>query len=312
MTKQLRMGTRRSALALGQAGAYARLLEKKTGCTVETVEIVTKGDTIQDRALSEIGGKGLFISGIEEALLANEVDFAVHSLKDMPYALATGLCLASIPAREDPRDVLLGETATPKHIGTGSPRRTLQLQKLFPQARFSAIRGNIDTRIRAIGNVPSLGDAKQALDAVVLAAAGLNRLNAGQDVPQRPLTIDESLPSAGQGLLGIECRKDDASTRTLLAQTQNQQAMLQAGLERLVLRRFEADCTLPVAAYALPVKQGFQLHVGLFSPRIPAKKEVYMLQGTDSEALREQAEKSLDLFLAEGGQALLQDHQHGN
>lgn len=256
--KVLRMGTRGSALARAQSGQFAQLVEQATGCQVETVLIRTEGDRIQDRPLSEVGGKGLFVREIERALLDDEIDFAVHSLKDLPYALPDGLTLCVYPQRATAADLILGESETPRRLGTGSPRRVLQLSRRFAGAEFVPIRGNIDTRLR------KLEDPNERLDAIVLAAAGFTRLSVDSQVPRRLLTMDECLPSACQGILGIECRQE-GPVAALLAPLDHGPTRLAAVTERTVLAVLEADCTLPVAAHMVEEQGQWVLRTGLWA-----------------------------------------------
>jgi hydroxymethylbilane synthase len=243
------LATRRSKLALAQARAYVRfLIEKNPGLEVEELHVVTSGDRIQDRSLQEIGGKGLFIKEIEEALLDGRADFAVHSIKDVPAELADGLFLAAIPKREDPCDVLItrggGLAALPENalIGTSSMRRALQLKKNRPDLRTEPLRGNVDTRIRKL--------EEGHLDAIVLAYAGMRRLDLGARVDE-VLTPELMLPAVGQGALGIECRADDSRMKSLLAATDDTDTRIAVEGERAFMRAVGGSCQLPVAAYCI-------------------------------------------------------------
>ena len=205
----LRLGTRGSALALAQSGHVAEAITAATGRPVELVRVVTKGDT--DRgAIAQIGGTGVFVTALREALAAGEVDLAVHSYKDLPTAPAVGLTIAAVPPREDPRDVVvardgltLGELPTGSRVGTGSPRRTAQLRGLGLGLEVEPIRGNVDTRIGYVRD----GE----LDAVVLARAGLARLGRLDEVTEvvDPLQV---LPAPAQGALAVECRAGSTCT----------------------------------------------------------------------------------------------------
>jgi hydroxymethylbilane synthase len=211
------------------------------------VLIVTHGDT--NRApLEQIGGTGVFVSALRDALLAHEIDIAVHSLKDLPTAPVDGLTLGAIPVREDPRDVLvardglsLGELQTGAVVGTGSPRRQAQLDALGLGLELTAIRGNVDSRIAMVH------DGK--LDAVVLARAGLSRLGRLAEVTE---TLDpiQLLPAPGQGALGIECRADDAAVLQALAPLEDPATRAAVTAERQLLATLEAGCTAPVGALA--------------------------------------------------------------
>jgi hydroxymethylbilane synthase len=213
VTRPLRLGTRGSALALAQSGHVAAAVTDKTGREVELVEITTFGD-ISREAISQLGGTGVFVSALRDALLAREIDFAVHSYKDLPTAPAEGLVLAAVPVREDPRDVLvardgltLSELGAGARIGTGAPRRIAQLNALGLGLECVPIRGNVDTRIRKVTD----GE----LDAVVLARAGLARLGRLDSVTEviDPMLV---LPAPAQGALALECRADDTGLTELL------------------------------------------------------------------------------------------------
>jgi hydroxymethylbilane synthase len=242
----IRLGTRRSALATVQANHIADRL-RALGHEVELVLITTTGDT--NRApVEQIGGTGIFVSALRDALLAGEIDIAVHSLKDLPTTPAPGLTLGAIPEREDPRDVLvardglsLGELPTGALVGTGSARRQAQLEALGLGLELTGIRGNVDTRIAMVT------DGK--LDAVVLARAGLARLGRLSEVTE---TLDpiQVLPAPGQGALGIECRDDDDAVLKALAPLEDSAVRAAVTAERQLLATLEAGCTAPVGALA--------------------------------------------------------------
>ncbi|MDX6283385.1 MAG: hydroxymethylbilane synthase [Kribbellaceae bacterium] len=242
----IRLGTRRSALATVQANHIADKL-RALGHEVELVPIVTTGDT--NRApVEQIGGTGIFVSALRDALLAGEIDIAVHSLKDLPTYPEKGLTLGAIPEREDPRDVLvardglsLGELPTGALVGTGSARRQAQLDALGLGLELTGIRGNVDTRVAMVT------DGK--LDAVVLARAGLARLGRLSEVTE---TLDpiQVLPAPGQGALGIECRDDDVAVLEALAPLEDPAVRAAVTAERQLLATLEAGCTAPVGALA--------------------------------------------------------------
>ncbi len=249
----LRLGTRRSRLALAQSGQVAAAVREATGRPVELVEITTYGDTSRE-ALAQIGGTGVFVSALREALLAGEVDFAVHSLKDLPTADPDGLTLAAIPVREDPRDVLVARdgltfAALPDgaRVGTGSPRRMAQLNAwarvLGRDIETVPIRGNVDTRI---GYVTS-GE----LDGVVLAAAGLSRLGR-LDAVSEFIDTDAVLPAPGQGALAIECAASRPALAAQLAVLDDPATRAAVTAERALLAALEAGCSAPVGALAEP------------------------------------------------------------
>ncbi len=251
--RALRLGTRRSKLAMAQSGLVAGEVRRLTGRPVELVEITTYGDTSKE-ALAQIGGTGVFVSALREALLDGEIDFAVHSLKDLPTADPEGLVLAAVPRREDPRDVLVARDGLTferlpagARVGTGSPRRMCQLNAWARDRGMRIetvpIRGNVDTRI---GYVTS-GE----LDAVVLAAAGLNRLGRAGDVTEL-IDTDAVLPAPGQGALAIECAASDPGLAALLAGLDDPVTRAAVTAERALLAALEAGCSAPVAALAEP------------------------------------------------------------
>jgi hydroxymethylbilane synthase len=242
----IRLGTRRSALATVQANTVAEAL-RALGHQVELVPIVTTGD-VNRAPLEQIGGTGVFVSALRDALLADEIDIAVHSLKDLPTTAVEGLVIGAVPLREDPRDVLvardgltLGELQTGALVGTGSPRRVAQLEALGLGLELTAIRGNVDSRIAMV--------AEGKLDAVVLARAGLARLGRLAEVTE---TLDpiQVLPAPGQGALGIECRSSDRSVLEALAALEDPTTRVAVLAERQLLATLEAGCTAPVGALA--------------------------------------------------------------
>ncbi len=250
----LRLGARGSLLSRAQSTLVARALEAAhPGLKVELITVSTSGDQIQDRPLHEFGGKGLFTKELELALLRRDIDFAVHSYKDVPITMplvdTADLLIAAVPQREDPRDLLASERATsiaalpPRaKVGTGSLRRQAQLLALRPDLQILPLRGNIDTRLRKLkaGNY----------DAIILALAGLRRANLFDPALMTPIEFPEMLPAAAQGALALQCRKDNQATSTIL-ETLNHPPTAQAvELEREVVRLLEGDCHSPIAAYA--------------------------------------------------------------
>lgn len=246
-TGTLRLGTRRSALALAQSGLVADSL-RAAGHQVELVEVITDGDR-STAVVSELGGTGVFVTELRRQLLEGEVDLAVHSLKDLPTAAADGIVLAAIPPREDPRDALitsnrqmLAELDPGTRVGTGSPRRTAQLRALGLGLDVVPIRGNVDTRLGKV--------ASGEYDAVVLAAAGLRRLGR-LDEASEIIDPGQLLPAPGQGALAVECRAGDTDLAALLAAALDDAPTRGAvTAERVVLARLEAGCTAPVGALA--------------------------------------------------------------
>ena len=238
--KAVRIGTRGSALALWQARAVAEGLEQ-LGTRTELVTVSTRGDRRQDVPLSAIGGKGVFVKEIHEALLGGEIDVAVHSAKDMPAVSPDGVVIAAALQREDPRDALILRVAQPSVIGTGSPRRIAQLRRLFPAARFDPIRGNVDTRLRKLDD--------GAVDALVLACAGLRRLGFEARI-SRPFAVTECVPAPGQGIIAIETRSADADLIATLARLNVAAARAVLAAEQAVVAELGGGCQLPLGAFA--------------------------------------------------------------
>jgi hydroxymethylbilane synthase len=244
----LRIGTRASALAQVQSTQVADLLTERTGRETELVKVSTEGD-VNQRPLTEFGGAGVFVSALREALLAGEVDVAVHSLKDLPTGPAPGIVLAAVPLREDPRDAVvardgltLGELPSGSTIGTGSPRRAAQLRALGLGFDVQPVRGNVGTRIGLVT------DGK--LDAVVLAYAGLRRVGLTDQVTE-VLDPLQMLPAPGQGALAVECRADEPELVEQLREALDDPASRTAvSAERSVLAALEAGCSAPVGALA--------------------------------------------------------------
>ncbi|MFF9062669.1 hydroxymethylbilane synthase [Streptomyces sp. NPDC014882] len=250
-TNPLRLGTRRSKLAMAQSGQVADAVSQVTGRSVELVEITTYGDTSREH-LAQIGGTGVFVTALRDALSRGEVDFAVHSLKDLPTGQPEGLVLAAIPQREDPRDVIVARDALkftdlPRgaRIGTGSPRRAAQLNAYARghglDIETVPIRGNVDTRIGYVRD--------GALDAVVLAAAGLNRIGRSDEITDF-LSVDTVLPAPGQGALAIECAAGDADLIAALGELDDPFTRAAVTAERSLLAALEAGCSAPVGALA--------------------------------------------------------------
>ncbi|WP_127529729.1 hydroxymethylbilane synthase [Paenibacillus kobensis] len=250
----IRVGTRQSALALTQTGQVIDQLKQLSdqhglGYTFETVKIVTKGDRILDVTLSKVGGKGLFVKEIEQALLDGEIDMAVHSMKDMPFELPEGLMNGSVPKRVDPRDALITSTgggldSLPEgaKVGTSSLRRASQLKNRRPDIELVSIRGNIDSRLRKLET--------EDFDAIVLAAAGLSRMGWESRITE-PLPVDLCVPAVGQGALGIECRESDAQVRELLSLLNDPVSELAVRAERSFLGALNGGCQIPIGAHAV-------------------------------------------------------------
>ncbi len=259
MPEKLRIGTRGSPLALWQAN-HVRQLFESAGIASELEVIRTSGDRLTNIPLAQIGGKGLFTKEIEEALLARRIDLAVHSLKDLPTQLPPGLVLGAVTQREDPRDALVSRSRQPllelpggARIGTSSLRRQVQLKRLRPDLVIEPLRGNLDTRLRKL-------DSGQ-YDAIVLAAAGLNRLGAFERVTQ-VFEPEEMIPAIGQGALAIEVRADDTRIRPLLSVVHHPDTATATSAERAFLQRLGGGCQVPIAAHARLRDDGLYL-IGL-------------------------------------------------
>jgi hydroxymethylbilane synthase len=279
--------TRRSALALAQCRAFvARLKAAHPDLEMVEEQVVTTGDKIQDRPLSEVGGKGLFVKEIEEALLEHRAQIAVHSIKDVPAVLPEGLAITCIPLREDPRDVLVSPkfgtlAALPKgaRVGTSSLRREASIRAVRPDLDIQSIRGNVDTRLRKV-------DAGE-FDAIVLARAGLVRLGLEARATE-VLEPDVSLPAVGQGALGIESRLDDEDTRARLAVLADETTSRCVHAERGVLKALGADCKTPLAAFAEREGKNLVLRAFVVTLEKTTRREATTepWPGTDAEAER--------------------------
>ncbi len=244
----IRIATRKSPLAKWQAHHVAGLLRaREPGLEVRLHELTTKGDRILEVPLAQVGGKGLFVKEIEDALLAGDAEVAVHSMKDLPAVLAGGLVIGAVPPREDPRDALCSPrwktlAALPRgaRVGTSSLRRAAQLKALRPDLETEVVRGNVETRLRK---------AAEGLDAVVLAYAGLRRLGLDAHATQ-VFAPEEMLPAVAQGALALEARADDAETLARLAPLDDAATRVRVDAERGLLRRLEGGCQVPIAGHA--------------------------------------------------------------
>ena len=243
----LRIGTRQSRLALAQTEMFAAALRKKyPDISVEIVKFTTRGDRILDRPLDRIGGKGVFVEEIEQALRSGEIDAAVHSAKDLPVRLGEGLEISGVLPRGDHRDMLVmrkgAELSGKITVGTGSLRRRMNFSKLCPQAEFADIRGNVDTRLRKL--------ADGEYDAIILAAAGVERLGLSlSEFAVRKFEHTEFLPAPCQAIIAVECVSGSAAAE-LVRSVSHRDTMLCFGVERGVIEALGADCTVPVGAYS--------------------------------------------------------------
>ena len=256
MSREIRIATRKSALALWQAEyVKARLEASHPGLKISLVPMVSRGDKLLDAPLAKIGGKGLFVKELETALLENEADIAVHSMKDVPMEFPEGLGLYCICEREDPRDAFVSNRfdsldALPPGsvVGTSSLRRQAQLLARRPDLKIQFLRGNVNTRLAKL-------DAGE-YDAIILAAAGLIRLGFGERI-RSSIGVDESLPAGGQGAVGIECRTGDSEVHALLACLNHAPTATRVVAERALNKRLNGGCQVPIACYA--VLEGEQL-----------------------------------------------------
>jgi hydroxymethylbilane synthase len=262
--KPLRIGTRGSALAMWQARSVAKALAASTGAEPEIVIIKTSGDKFQQASFSQIGGKGVFIKELEDALLEARIDLAVHSMKDVPTELPAGLTIAAIGKREDARDALLSASgatlaALPRgaRVGTSSLRRQAQLLHARRDLHLLELRGNVDTRIEKLRR----GD----YDAIVLAKAGLDRLGLSEKITE-VLPCDVSLPAAGQGAIGIETRAADAGTLRLLAGLEDKETRSAVTAERAALAGLGGGCQVPIGAWGRIENGKLLLDVAVLSP----------------------------------------------
>ena len=306
--KTLKIGTRGSALALWQANHVSALLREAHPGLEVTLEIIkTSGDKIQDVPLAKIGGKGLFVKEIEEALLEKRVDLAVHSLKDVPAQLPPELILIAILPRVDPSDALIVRDGLAKdvmalpqgaRIGTSSLRRQLQLKALRPDFQMFPLRGNVDTRLRKV--------AEGEYDAIVLAAAGLLRLGWGDRISQT-ISAEHMLPAVGQGVLGLEGRVGDAQVQELVAPLHHHETALVASAERGVNAGLSGGCQVPIASHAQLVDNKLWLRALVGSPdgAEVLREELWAFTGTvsDAESVGYQLARRL---LAKGADRLIQ------
>jgi hydroxymethylbilane synthase len=258
MPETIRIATRKSALAMWQAEHVAAALSRlHPALTVEIIGMTTRGDKILDAPLAKVGGKGLFVKELEHAMLDGDADIAVHSMKDVPVDFPDGLHLACILEREDPRDAFVSNRfdaldALPQGacVGTSSLRRQCQLALKRPDLRIEPLRGNVNTRLRKLD--------EDAYDAIILAAAGLIRLEFGERIRDF-ISTEDSLPAIGQGAIGIECRTDDARVEALIAPLHHQPTAERVTAERALNARLNGGCQVPIAGHAVHIDGRIQL-----------------------------------------------------
>ena len=300
----LKIGTRGSGLALRQTELVAQRIEERyPGLATEIVRIKTQGDRMQNISLVKIGGKGVFVKEIEEALLRGEIHCAVHSMKDVPTELPGGLTIDIIAEREDPRDVLISRDnikleSLPQgaRIGTGSLRRRMQLLNVFPDCEIVAIRGNLDTRMQKI--------TTEGLDGVILAAAGMRRMGWGARVSQY-IPVEVMVPAAGQGAVGIEVRVDDNEVRELLAFLNDPDTMTAVRGERAFLKHLGGGCQVPIAAFARKVGESLRLKGVVGSPD-GTRMIPHAVEGP-CDACEELGRTMAEYILSRGGRAILDE-----
>jgi len=301
--KHLRIGTRASQLALWQANWTKSELERRyPGIVVELVKIKTIGDKILDVPLAQVGGKGLFVKEIEEAMLRGEIDLAVHSMKDVPTEFPEGLGLVVTTEREDPRDAFISDGvrfSDLRHgarIGTSALRRQAQLLAARPDLEMVIIRGNVETRIRKL--------KEDNLDAVILAAAGLNRLGF-TDVVTELLDTDFSIPAIGQGALGLECRLDDQATIEAISFLNHAPTAAAVAAERALLKRCEGGCQVPIAAHG--TVSGTTLSLVGFIAAVNGSRSVKDSITGPADDAQQLGSALADRLLAAGGKQILEE-----
>lgn len=303
---KIRIGTRKSQLALWQANFVAQKL-KERGIQVEIVKITTQGDKILDVPLAKIGGKGLFVKEIEEAMLRGEIDIAVHSLKDVPTKLPEGLDIVVIPQREDPVDAFLSvkyssiaELPSGSVVGTSSLRRKSQLLNLRPDLEVKDLRGNVDTRIRKM--------EEGQYDAIILAYAGVKRLGLQEKVKEK-FSPDRMIPAVCQGFLGIEARVEDRATIDTISFLNHRESFIRATAERSFLATLEGGCQVPLGAFC-EIEDGKIRMVGFISD-LQGRRLIreYVEESLSIDAIKQATDLGVKLantLLDRGGEEILQ------
>lgn len=306
---QIRIGSRGSQLALWQARHIQSEIQNRfSGISVIIKTIKTTGDKILDAPLAKVGGKGLFVKEIEDALLNNEIDLAVHSMKDVPVIIPEGLCLAAITKREDPRDVIISREGKEflhlpnrAHIGTSSLRRISQLLSHRPDLNISPLRGNLDTRIKKLDS--------GTYDAIVVAAAGIIRMGWRERITEY-LPVNISLPAIGQGALCIECRENDNATLEKIKWLNHNEDSLCIRAERSFLKRLEGGCQVPIGAYATITN--LMLEMEGFVASVDGKRMVREKRTGTADNPEDIGIRLAESLLSQGGEEILEEiYGHG-
>jgi hydroxymethylbilane synthase len=292
--RKLVVGSRRSKLALTQSQQFIDKLKAiKPELEIEIKEIVTKGDKIVDKQLSKVGGKGLFVKEIQQELFDNEIDMAIHSLKDVPSVIPDGLTLGCIPDREIPFDayiaknhVALDDLPDGSIVGTSSLRRGAQILAKYPNLEIKWIRGNIDTRLNKLYN--------EDYDAIILAAAGLKRMGWSDDIVTTYLDKVTLVPAIGQGALGIECRADDTELLDLLAKVHNEEVANCVTAERTFLKEMNGSCQVPIGGYATIEQDGTIEFTGLIMSPDGTERYEHTVRGKDPVTLGKKVSEVLN------------------
>ncbi|RMG60660.1 MAG: hydroxymethylbilane synthase [Deltaproteobacteria bacterium] len=302
--KVLKLGTRGSMLALWQANYVKGEIERKhPGVKVELVRIKTTGDKILDVPLAKVGGKGLFVKEIEEALLDGRIDLAVHSMKDVPTVIPDGLTIAVITEREDPRDVLVcpsgkgfRELPAGARVGTSSLRRQAQILALRPDLQVEPLRGNLDTRLRKV--------EEGLYDAVILASAGITRMGWQERVTEY-LDVETMIPAIGQGALGIEVREDDDETMEYIRFLTHRETEIAVRAERAFLHRLEGGCQVPIAAHGR--MGGGTLELNALVASVDGKRVVRGRKSGDPSRPEDLGRDLAEEILSRGGKEILEE-----
>ncbi len=305
MKKELVLATRKSKLALAQSRwVKSRIQDAWPGVSVRLLEVTTKGDKILDVPLAKVGGKGLFVKEIEEAMLDGRADMAVHSLKDVPTEIPSGLEVSIFPKREDFRDAFISNSYAAVHdlpqgaaVGTSSLRRMAQLKRLRPDLRIESLRGNLDTRLKKLDQ----GD----FDAIILACAGLKRLGLAQRISSF-IPVEEMLPAIGQGCLGIEFRSSDEETREILSSLHHEDTAVCVNCERAFLERLEGGCQVPIGALAELSPEGTLSVTGLVADEKGERVIKKRLKGKPGEG-RQMGLRLGEMILEAGGREILEE-----